>query len=91
MKLNDHPEKYTMDPIADPLMPRNQSICLHWRLATGMRISTTVEVVSWINAKARTSETITTTSKNLKPIYIRQGATELAKSVPKCPDLIWRF
>ena len=46
-----------------------------------MRISTTVEVVSWINAKARTSETITTTSKNLKPIYIRQGATEIARSV----------
>ena len=37
-------------------------------------------MISWINAKVRTSETITTTSKNLKPIYIRQNATELARS-----------
>ena len=82
MKLTDHPEKYKMEPVSDPLMSRNQNICLHWRLATGMRITTTAEILSWINTKARTSETITTTSKNLKPIYICQGATELARSVP---------
>ena len=84
MKLIDHPEKYTMDPVADPLPPSATSKHLPTleALAMGTRITTTAEMISWINAKARTSETITTTSKNLKPIYIRQNATELARSIP---------
>ena len=51
-----------------------------------MRITATAEMISWINTKTRTSETITATSKNLKPTYVRQSAsiqtaaaTELAK------------
>ena len=85
MKLIDHPEKYTMDPVEDPLPPSATSIYLPTleALSRGMRITrTTAEMISWINAKARTSKTITATSKNLKPIYTRQGATELTRSVP---------
>ena len=73
-----------MDPFADSLPPSATSKYLPTlvALARGTRITTTAEMISWINAKARTSETITTTSKNLKPIYIRQNATELARSIP---------
>ena len=77
MKLIDLPEKYIMDPVADPPPPSAISKYLPTLegLVREMRITATAEMISCINTKARISETITATSKHLKPIYIRQSAS----------------
>ena len=47
-----------MDPVADPLPPLATSkyLPILESLAMGTRITTTAEMISWINVKARTSE-----------------------------------